>query len=349
MTRAHYEDATVLSLGARGRLDGVAFALAGRTLLCSKGGGVWNEWTMRFDDGSTRFLAEARGAFTVYAEGAPSPAWSALAPGRPWDAGFVVVERGEAERVARWGEVPDAPTKYRYADLSGRDGSSATIDWSDEPPRAFVGRRVALSDLGLSPRDERPRFVSAKESPKPRGADLALAIGDEGTLGRVRWRLIGILLRSARSEGERYAWQEYVLFEPAHGFRWLVVSDGHWSLVEAVEPGLVVETPRGATLDGVDYRPLGAGKARIDWIAGQLPWEAKVGDAVDVRDYAHAPWMLSCEATRDEIAWSRGEYLEPSVVARAFGKRVLPAREGRAPHQPRAPQRRAKTPRTPKR
>jgi hypothetical protein len=329
-----YEEATVLSLGARGRLGRAAFTLAGRTLVRSKSGGVWNEWTMRFDDGTTRFLAEARGTFTVFEPGALAPAWDALRAGAPLDTGFVVAERGEAERIARWGETPDAPKTYRYADLSSRDGTSATIDWSETPPVSFVGRRTSLADLGLTPRPERPRFVPLAEAPRPKGLETWLDVGDEGTWGRARFRVTAVLYRSARSGRERYTWEEYVLFDPAAGFRWLVVSDGHWSLVEAIEPGLVVETARGATLGRDAYEPLGAGRARIEWATGELPWEAAIGDTVDVRDYVHAPYMLSCEAGPDEITWSRGEYVDPGTVARVFGKRVLPEPEGRAPHQP---------------
>lgn len=333
-TRRILEESTVLELGARGRLAGEAFTLAGRTIVRSDGGGLWNEWTLRFGK-KLRWLAEAGGRFTLFDEGPLAPAWDGLQAGAPLEAPWIVAERGVAERVAHLGEASVAgPRRYRYADLSSRTGESATIDYGTDPPTTFVGRRVTLSELGLSPRKERPRFVPVPEVSRPRGVDLWLDVGDEGKLGGASFRVVGIVARSIRIEGERYGWQEYLLHAPAEGFRWLVVADGHWSLVETVEPGLVTETDRGATFDGEAYKPLSSGKARVDWASGELPWAIAIGDATDVRDYVRAPHMLSRESSEDEVTWSRGTYLSPDVVARAFGKRALPKPVGRAPNQP---------------
>ena len=50
--------------------------------------------------------------------------------------------------------------------------------------------------------------------------------------------------RSVEFEGVRYFWQEYLLYNPMTGFRWLVESDGHWSYVTNVPPGEVTEAGR---------------------------------------------------------------------------------------------------------
>lgn len=335
-----YELSTVLELGARGRLRQTSFALVGRTSVRSAAGAVWNEWTARFDNGATGFLAEAGGTFTLFFERPITGSWDALSPGAPLDTGFVVVERGQATRVGRWGETFDAPKTYRYADLSSRAGESATIDYGESEPRAFVGRRMSLAELGLRPRAERPRFIPAPEGKPPRHVEELLRVGEEGALDGTRYRVIGVLARSIRVEGERYTWEEYLLHDAAAGFRWLVVSDGHWNLVESVEPGLVTEDERAARLGGVTYKPYSSGAAKVEWAAGELPWEVAVGDTSRVRDYVHAPWVLSFEGTDDEISWSRGTYLSPDAVLRAFGKRVLPKPVGRAPNQPKSPSRR---------
>lgn len=338
------EGATVLTLGARGKLRGAPFVLAGRTCVRSDGGGLWNEWTLAFDDGRQGFLSEAASGFTLFFERPIAPGYEGLRVGSALATGFVVTERGQAKRVARWGDVPEAPRAYRYADLSSATGETATIDYgaSATEPDVFVGRRVKLADLGLRARPERPRFVPAPGGARPKGLELFLAVGDEGELGGARYRVIGIVHRSIRVEGERYTWEEYVLHAPAEGLRWLVVADGHWNLIEAVEVGQVEVSARGAKLAGESYRFLSSGKARVEWAMGELPWEVAVGDVVDARDYVSAPHTLSCESTDDEITWSRGTYTPPDTVARAFGKRVLPKPTGRAPNQP-------SQPRTPKR
>jgi hypothetical protein len=339
-----HEASTVLTLGSRGKLRGAPFVLAGRTCVRSDGGGLWNEWTLAFDDGRQGFLSEAASGFTLFFERAIAPSFDALRVGRALETGFVVTERGQAKRIARWGDVPEAPKSYRYADLSSANGESATIDYgaSATEPDVFVGRRMKLADLGLRPRPERPRFIPAPGGARPKGLDLWLAVGDEGELASVRYRVIGVVHRSIRVEGERYTWEEYVLHAPSEGLRWLVVGDGHWNLVESVEVGQVEVTERGAKLAGESYRFMSSGKARVEWAMGELPWEVAVGDVVDARDYVSAPHLLSCESTDDEITWSRGTYTPSDTVARAFGKRVLPKPSGRAPNQP-------SQPRTPKR
>lgn len=341
-----YEASTVLELGARGKHRGAAFVLAGRSCVKSDNGGLWNEWTVAFDDGRRAFLAEALGTFTLFFDRSISAPYDSLDPGQPLDPGFVVVERGQARRVARWGDVPEAPRTYRYADLSSRSGETATIDYggtekSANEPDVFVGRRVRLSDLGLKPRAERPRFLPAPGGAPPKGVELWLSVGDEGDLesggARARFRVIGIVHRSIRVEGERYTWEEYVLHAPAEGLRWLVVSDGHWNLVESVEVGQVEVSERGARYRGELHRPLSSGKARVEWATGELPYEIGAGDVSEARDFLRTPHVLSCEATEDEITWSYGTYTPAFAIARAFGKRVLPKPQGRAPNQPKTP------------
>lgn len=342
-----YEASTVLELGARGKLRGAPFVLAGRTCVRSEAGGLWNEWTLAFDDGRQGFLAEALGAFTLFFERPMAPPYDALGVGEALKTGFIVVERGQAKRVARWGDVPEAPRTYRYADLSSSSGETATIDYGAaerneraQEPDVFVGRRMKLDELGLRPRAGRPRFLPAPGGEPPKGLELWLAVGDEGDLdalgGRARFRVIGIMHRSIRSEGERYTWEEYVLHSPAEGLRWLVVADGHWNLVESVEAGQVEEIDRGqgsAKYRGETFRFLSSGKARVEWATGELPWEVAVGDVTKAYDFVHAPHMLSCESTDDEVNWSYGTYTSPDTVARAFGKRVLPKPSGRAANQ----------------
>jgi len=330
-----YEESTVLELGARGKHGGAAFELVGRTVVRSKSGGLWNEWMVRFDDGRIAFLAEARGTFTLLFERPFAPARDALVVGEPLDTGFLVAERGQAQRIAHWGEEIPAPKSYVYADLSSRSGETATIDWGENEPHVFVGKRVALSAIGLSPRAERPRFVPVKATPPPRGFEPCLAVGDEGTLDGVRWRVLGLVQRSIRIEGTRYTWEEYLLHDPAAGFRWLVVSDGHWNLVDIVELGLVtVVDDDNVIFGGEKYRFYSGGKARVEWATGEMPWDVVIGDETEVADYVKAPYVVSGEFSSDEITWSRGVYTAPETIAKSFRKRVLPKPRGRAPNQP---------------
>jgi hypothetical protein len=322
-----HEDCTVLEMGARGSFGGAAFALVGRACMRGHRGSLWNEWTMRFDDGRTLFLTEAFGALVLYEEGSILPAWDALAAGEAVDPGHVVVERGTAHRVASWGEVAEAPESHRYVALSARSGAPATIDYGGERPRVFLGRRLSLAEVGLTTRAGmgHPRCIPTPDVSRPLGVDVWLAPGDEGELDGEPVRVVGIVSRTLEGERTRpTSWEEYLLYGAARGLRWLVVSGGHWSLARNVEAGLVRETEEAAEIGADRYEAEAEQRVRVVWAAGELPWEVAVGDASSVRDYTGLGDVLTKEWTLDEVSWSLTEDLTPDVIAKAFRKRTLP-------------------------
>jgi hypothetical protein len=155
-----------------------------------------------------------------------------------------------------------------------------------------------------------------------------LAIGTRGTVAGTEWQVVGYQERS--SEG--WAWEEYLLFNPYRGFRFLTQDHGHWTLYgmlrEAVGDDGVM--PGGSHR----YQPDNTGVARTDYVLGEFYWRARAGDSVSFAEFVDAPFILSKEQSDDEVIWSRGVYLEPAIVKTAFPLLVLPPREGRMAHQP---------------
>lgn len=151
-----------LKLGLRGEYMGNRFELTGRAQLGHEMGGFWDEWYATFTNGWVGWLAEAQGKFymTFYQ---PLPANTAVpsfenlqvgdaVPQIPAKTPLVVVEKGTATAVAADGEIPyklEPNEKSRYADLTGRDNAFGTIDYSTDPPFAFVGKEVTLAEIGL--------------------------------------------------------------------------------------------------------------------------------------------------------------------------------------------------------
>ena len=305
MTKRLFTESTVLELGARG--DG--FALVGRTCVRGGHGGIWNEWVMRDDRGRVRWLAEARGEFVVYDD-----RWSIdrLVPGGTIE--LITVERGKATRVATWGDVPDAPKTYAYADCVSGDATFTTFDWSAPVPQIFCGARRTLDELGLTPRDGRRSFVPAPDVARPRNVTTWLDVGDEGKHNG-DFRVAGMLARSMKVDGERWSWVEYFLESPRDGFRWLSESDGEWFFVTPLDAWLAKPDPK---------KQVSAGTARVDWAAGELPWQVEIGETTEVTEWTSGSDTLSREATPDEIGWSLVKPIPPSAVAKAFGKRSLP-------------------------
>jgi hypothetical protein len=151
------EDVTPLRLGAEGVWRGTHFAVVGR-LQVRWDGGRWNEWYCVFDDGRGGWLGEAAGEFSVSFEttvAEPLPAWKSLGPGTLVTLGGVayeVTDRREAEVIGGEGELPfrvDAGWKTATADLRTPTTRFATLDYSDEPPRVYIGEVVDVATLGL--------------------------------------------------------------------------------------------------------------------------------------------------------------------------------------------------------
>lgn len=148
------------------------------------------------------------------------------------------------------------------------------------------------------------------------------------------WELIGYLLRSDRSEN--YKWNEYLLFNPFVGFRFLVCMDGHWSYVIKTKSAPKVDTILNkATYLNKDYKLFHRGKVKTLFVLGEFYWKIKANEIVDAVDYINPPEMLSMEKDADEEIWSIGQYIPRNQVEKAFklvGK--MPLDVGVAPHQP---------------
>ena len=138
------------------------FRIVGRLQL-STGEGTWDEWHVSFEDGRYGWLAEAQGTFWVTRPlpapaNPPAPDFHQIAPGQRLSFGgygeFTVTDRRQALYASAEGDLPFAAVPgsvFMYADLSGADGSVATLDYGDDPgvDVFFVGRTVRLEELGV--------------------------------------------------------------------------------------------------------------------------------------------------------------------------------------------------------
>ena len=301
-------ESTSLELDARGTFEQRPFRLVGSVHVVSRAGGHWHEWRAALDGGGEAWLAEAAGAFFWMQEGALAR-WESARPGIRF-ADFVVVERGEASRVAIAGDVADAGSAaYRYVDLSGAHGAFATVDYGDEGDpgaRTFVGRRVTLAEVGLEARGGTRSFVRVA------GRDLSpkVAPGAKVTLDGIQLRVLGALARTGH-ESKRpkdvWHWEEFLLLGPS-GLSWLVLADGRWSVATPIDAGDVHEDGAECVYADKKFARDGEALARIDAAVGEFPWEVRVAQEVATTDWRsttkRASASLAREATDDEIAWS---------------------------------------------
>jgi hypothetical protein len=152
-------DPTPLQLGAEGRYRGTHFAVVGR-IQVEYQDGAWNEWFLVFDDGRTGWLGEAGGTYTVSFETQvkePLPSWEKVLllaghrvslNGRAYE----VADARTARVVGGEGELPFNVTEWyaaNLADLRTETSAFATLDYSDETPRVFLGEVVEFEALDL--------------------------------------------------------------------------------------------------------------------------------------------------------------------------------------------------------
>jgi hypothetical protein len=177
--------------------------------------------------------------------------------------------------------------------------------------------------------DENYRIIKvAREKTR----DTLLAIGSKGVLFDVKWEVVGYMEKTDGSGF--YGWEEYLLYNPYHGFRFLVQANGHWSFVRVLKKSIpVVGTMTRFSLEDRDYSLFLKGKAVVKYVKGEFYWRVQKGESVAVADYISPPYMVSIEKDGQEITVALGEYVASSLVGKAFGV-AMPGKTGVAPHQP---------------
>lgn len=386
------ESESPLKIGLSGTFKGHRFQLTGRAQNRHELGGFWDEWYATFSNGWVGWLAEAQGKFylTFYQPlpgDAQIPPFETLQIGQsiaavPNKAPLMVTEKGTATAVAADGEIPYklVPNEQSdYADLSGKDNTFGTIDYSMNPPWIFVGQEVSLADIGLAdarPAERKARAVAVGKMGCPNcGGSLELnapdkaervtcpfcnslldvnqgnlkflhalakienpfilPVGAEGTFaGDAKYKIIGAVVRSVTVEGTQYFWQEYLLYNPGIGFRWLTHSDNHWSFVEPINPAEVTVVGSNVSYNGKTYKIFQDAPARVEHVQGEFYWRVEQGETVRAIDFVAPPVTLSQEITNREVNWSTGTYLTNAEVEKAFGVSDLPKPFSVAPNQP---------------
>ena len=189
-------------------------------------------------------------------------------------------------------------------------GAALELQAAGQTMRALCGHCGSLLDTS----HPQLKYIEQAISAQP---TLIIPIGQRGRFDGVDYACIGFV---RRKDAEGYSWQEYLLFNPFAGFRWLVTYDGHWSWITLLqeEPRIVDSLP---VHDGQGYRLFTSGSATVTEVWGEFYWAVRLGERTLLSDYIAPPNILSSEQYPEltEVTWSQGHYLEPSVVFSAFG------------------------------
>jgi hypothetical protein len=157
-----------------------------------------------------------------------------------------------------------------------------------------------------------------------------IPLGQRGKWAGTTWEIIGFQTRAVEEDGETFEWEEYLLFNPYKGFRYLTNYQGHWNYVTPIEslPERRATGSRPAVyFEGTLYKHFSGAQAVTSFVLGEFPWRVKAGEEVLADDFVHPPIVLSSETTREEITWSKGEYTPGPEIWKAF---ALPGSAPRA-------------------
>lgn len=161
-----------------------------------------------------------------------------------------------------------------------------------------------------------------------------LEIGQRGTLKGVTWEVIGYA-QKADNTGQ-YKWDEYLLFNPYQGFRFLVQMDGHWNFVKVIKEDIPKYGFNTTVWHGDDkFKPFLADRPVVRYVKGEFYWRVKKGDTARTEDYVCPPYLLSFEYADEDITVAMAEYTEPDVIEAAFApKYAMPKKRGVGANQP---------------
>lgn len=161
-----------------------------------------------------------------------------------------------------------------------------------------------------------------------------LPLGSRGTLRGEAVEAVGFMRRRMQADGTNYYWSEYLLLTADGQPRWLVESQGHWSLGRTL-PSALAARPTGIRHAQRDYRHFQSYTAHVDFVVGEFTWQVKLDEQARVEDYVAPPHMLSREVTDKEQTWTEAEYVEPAEIQTAFRLAVpLPVPQGVQANQP---------------
>jgi hypothetical protein len=156
----------------------------------------------------------------------------------------------------------------------------------------------------------------AKERIQPK-----IPLGSRGKIRDTLYEVIGFQVRDVQSGEDFFSWDEYLLFNPYKGFRYLTEYQGHWNFVRVLS-ALPEGTPSGRRFairaQGVTYLGFDTMNASTGFVLGEFPWQVRVGDTAACADFISPPYMLSSESTDGEITWSLAEYMDGKMLWQAF-------------------------------
>jgi Domain of unknown function (DUF4178) len=142
-------------------------------------------------------------------------------------------------------------------------------------------------------------------------AQLAMPLGSRGSVRGTEFQVVGWMRRSIEGEG----WDEYLLFNPYVGYRWLIEEDGEWSFgTMLLSLPDTSDFPR-VKVGAATFASMDQGyTAVVDAVVGEFYWRVKKGDWVELINFEGNGATLSRESSGDEVNWTVSKPLRRADV-----------------------------------
>lgn len=237
---------------------------------------------------------------------------------------FADLNFSNLRKVPGWDKDADITRRQSDAISCPSCGAPVTLRAEGQSMTAVCGSCAGILDTSTPHLREIGKVAQKTLKIKP-----LLPIGTRGVLKDEQWEVIGFMRRRDRW----CMWDEYLLFNPWSGFRFLVTFNGHWSLVRIL-PGHFTQN----RWQGETFRLFAREEAVANDVLGEFYWRVKNGEKALLSDFVSPPYVLSKEEMPglNEVTWSGGEYVDAQEVQKAFAASgaKLPSPRGTYLNQP---------------
>jgi DNA-directed RNA polymerase subunit RPC12/RpoP len=163
---------------------------------------------------------------------------------------------------------------------------------------------------------------------------IPIALGSKATFDGLKFQLVGFI---RTVEDTYYFTYDYLFYNQQWGYRWLSCYDGHFTLQEKMDKPPMIDAKRMQNMRykqslrqlDTSWQYYEGGDLLIDWVEGELPWVAQVGDGSTYHDFIAPPQLLSCEITNKEVEWQLYRSIEHDELAKAMGIKINDLPRGR--------------------
>ncbi len=150
-----------------------------------------------------------------------------------------------------------------------------------------------------------------------------LPLGSVAKMEGVDYTLIGLMKCADPDPEEPSSWIEYLLFNPAKGFTWLVETDEGWERVQVCDTWPSHNAATSVRWRNRVYQKLYDYTSRVEMALGAFNWRVKVGDTTQITDYQVGTLKLTRELADKELGWSASAPVSPAQLAQWFSRPEL--------------------------